>query len=233
MDVSRKSMIINDAKQKYAELIKELDFIKESDREFFDTKGPNKLCMFRPENVQWAKENVFSPNVDSNRIILYDIYVKEPTTLDMLYSFSYYADQHVGYILDIITEEEPFVLPSGRLSKNKTEEKKYYVTASYNFYTGNIEVNVIDASVRMNPLMIFKNIYVTNGEKFLNPEAYYKHYKSTVKQNEERRRSQPLTITVGMWEDLQNALKRLENMINENAEDVSENYERRYRSEEE
>lgn len=233
MDASRKSMIINDAKQKYAELIKELDFIKESDREFFDTKGPNKLCMFRPENVQWAKENVFSPNDDSNRITLYDLYVKEPITLDMLYSFSYYADQHVGYILDIITEEEPLVLPSGRLSKNKTEEKKYYVTASYNFYTGNIEVNVIDASVQMTPLMRFKIINIHEGEVFLNPEAYYEHYKATVKQNEERRRSQPLTITVGMWEDLQDAIKRLENMINENAEDVSENYERRYRSEEE
>ena len=230
MDASRKSMIINDANQKYADLIKELDFIKKSDSEFFDTKGPNKLCMFRPENVQWAKENVFSPNDDSNLITLYDLYVKEPITLDMLYSFSYYADQHVGYILDIITEEEPLVLPSGRLSKNKTEEKKYYVTASYNC---NIEVNVIDASVQMTPLMRFKIINIHEGEVFLNPEAYYEHYKATVKQNEERRRSQPLTITVGMWEDLQDAIKRLENMINENAEDVSENYARRYRSEEE
>ena len=223
-------MIINDANQKYADLIKELDFIKKSDSEFFDTKGPNKLCMFRPENVQWAKENVFSPNDDSNRITLYDLYVKEPITLDMLYSFSYYADQHVGYILDIITEEEPLVLPSGRLSKNKIEEKKYYVTASYNC---NIEVNVIDASVQMTPLMRFKIINIHEGEVFLNPEAYYEHYKATVKQNEERRRSQPLTITVGMWEDLQDAIKRLENMINENAEDVSENYARRYCSKEE
>ena len=36
-----------------------------------------------------------------------------------------------------------------------------------------------------------------------------------------------------MWEDLQKEIKRLENMIKENANDVYENYERRYRSEEE
>jgi hypothetical protein len=81
--------------------------------------------------------------------------------------------------------------------------------------------------------MRFKVYDPVEGERFLNPEAYYEHYKETLKRNEERRRSKQMVITVGMWEDLQKEIKRLENMIQENANDVSENYERRYRSEEE
>jgi len=140
----------------------------------------------------------------------------------MLYSFKYKANEHAGYVLETITEQEPLVLPSGRLSKNKKEDKKYYVVASYNFYTGNIEVNVLDASVSMTPLMKFKC-----------PEDYYILYKRTIEAAERERRNKPMLITVGMWEYLQKEIKRLENMIKENANDVSENYERRYRSEEE
>jgi len=233
MDAKRKSMLIDEAKQKYAELIKELDFIKKSDSEFFDTKGPDKLSLFRPENIKWAVKNVFSPADGFSYYPLYDLYAHDVMKLDMLYAFKHCADQHVGFILEIVTEEEPLVLPSGRLSKNKTEEKKYYVTASYNFYTGNIEVNVLDSSVSMTPLMKFKVYNPEGGVRFLNPKAYYEHYKNTLKQNEENRRSKQMVITVGMWEDLQKEIKRLENMIQENANDVSENYERRYRSEEE
>ena len=223
-------MLIDEAKQKYAELIKELDFIKKSDSEFFDTKGLDKLCMFREKNVMWARENVFSP---------YDFTMSLYPEADgkihsyMLYSFKYRADEHVGYVLETITEQEPLVLPSGRPSKNKTENKNYYVVASYNFYSGNIEVNVLDASVQMTQLMRFKVYDPVEGERFLNPEAYYEHYKKTLKRNEERRRSKQMTITVGMWEDMQAEIKRLEQMIKENANDVSENYTRRYRSEEE
>ena len=219
MDAQRKSMLISEAKEKYAELIKELDFIKKSDSEFFDIKGPDKLCMFREKNVMWARENVFSP---------YDFTMSLYPEADgkihsyMLYSFKYRADEHVGYVLETITEQEPLVLPSGRLSKNKKKDKKYYVVASYNFYTGNIEVNVLDASVSMTPLM-----------KFRRPEDYYILYKRTIEAAERERRNKPMLITVGMWEDLQKEIKRLENMIQENANDVSENYERRYRSEEE
>ena len=219
MDAKRKSMLIDEAKQKYAELIKELEFIKKSDSEYFDVKGPDKLCMFREKNVMWARENVFSP---------YDFTMSLYPEADgkihsyMLYSFKYKADEHVGYVLETITEQEPLVLPSGRLSKNKTEDKKYYVVASYNFYTDNIEVNVLEASVSMTPLM-----------KFRCPEDYYILYKRTIEAAERERRNKPLLITVGMWEDLQKEIKRLENMIQENANDVSENYERRYRSEEE
>ena len=233
MDAKRKSMLIDEAKQKDAELIKELDFIKKSDSEFFDTKGPDKLSLFRPENIKWAVKNVFSPADGFSYYPLYDLYAHDVMKLDMLYAFKHCADQHVGFILEIVTEEEPLVLPSGRLSKNKTEEKKYYVTASYNFYTGNIEVNVLDSSVSMTPLMKFKVYNPEGGVRFLNPKAYYEHYKNTLKQNEENRRSKQMVITVGMWEDLQKEIKRLENMIQENANDVSENYERRYRSEEE
>lgn len=233
MDAKRKSMLIDEAEQKYAEKIKELEFIKKSDSEFFDTKGPDKLCMFRPENVQWAKDNVFFPADNSSYYLLYNLYDKEPVVLDMLYAFKHCADQHVGFILDIITEEEPVMLKSGRPSKNKTNFKKYYVVASYNFYTGNIEMNVLDSSVSMSPLMRYRIIDPINGERFLNPEAYYEHYKASVKRNEENRRSKQMTITVGMWEDMQAEIKRLENMIRENANDVSENYTRRYRSEEE
>jgi hypothetical protein len=226
-------MLIDEAKQKYAESIKELEFIKKSDSEFFDTKGPDKLSLFRPENIKWAVKNVFSPADGFSYYPLYDLYAHDVMKLDMLYAFKHCADQHVGFILEIVTEEEPLVLPSGRLSKNKTEEKKYYVTASYNFYTGNIEVNVLDSSVSMTPLMKFKVYNPEGGVRFLNPKAYYEHYKNTLKQNEENRRSKQMVITVGMWEDLQKEIKRLENMIQENANDVSENYERRYRSEEE
>jgi hypothetical protein len=230
MDAKRKSMLIDEAEQKYAELIKELEFIKESDSEFFDTKGLDKLCMFREKNVMWARENVFSP-YDSTMSLYPEADGKIHSY--MLYSFKYRADEHVGYVLETITEQEPLVLPSGRLSKNKTEDKKYYVVASYNFYSGNIEVNVLDASVSMTPLMRFKVYDPEKGKRFLNPEAYYEHYKASVKRNEERRREKTMTITVGMWEDMQKEIKRLENMINEHAKDVSENYERRYRSEEE
>ena len=232
MDAKRKSMLIDEAKKKYAELIKELEFIKKSDSEYFDVKGPDKLCMFRPENVQWAKDNVFSITIEDN---YYPLYMKCEGLIvhNMLYAFKHCADQHVGYILDVFTEEEPVILSSGRPSKNKTEEKKYYIVASYNFYTGNIEVNVLDASIQMTPLMRFKVYDPVEGERFLNPEAYYEHYNETVKRNEERRRSKQMVITVGMWEDLQKEIKRLENMIQENANDVSENYTRRYRSEEE
>ena len=66
MDAKRKSMLIDEAEKKYAELIKELEFIKKSDSEYFDVKGPDKLCMFRPENVQWAKDNVFSITIEGN-----------------------------------------------------------------------------------------------------------------------------------------------------------------------
>ena len=233
MDANKKSMLIDEAKQKYAELIKELEFIKKSDSEYFDVKGPDKLCMFRPENVQWAKDNVFFPADNFSFYPLYNLYDKEPVVLDMLYSFKHCADQHVGFILEIVTEEEHLVLPSGRMSKNKTEEKKYYVTASYNFYSGNIDVNVLDSSVSMTPLMKFKVYNPEGGVRFLNPKAYYEHYKNTLKQNEENRRSKQMVITVGMWEDLQKEIKRLEQMIKEKADDVSENYPRRYRSEEE
>lgn len=232
MDANKKSMLIDEAKQKYAELIKELEFIKKSDSEYFDVKGPDKLCMFRPENVQWAKENIFFPADNSSFYPLYNLYDKEPV-VNMLYAFKHCADQHVGYILEVITEQEPVVLKSGRPSKNKTEEKKYYIVVSYNFYTGNIEMNVLDDSVSMTPLMRFKIIDPIEGERFLNPEAYYEHYKANVKQNEENRRTKQMVITVGMWEDMQAEIKRLENMIKENADDVSENYARRYRSEEE
>ena len=84
MDAKRKSMLIDEAEQKYAELIKELEFIKESDSEFFDTKGPNKQSIFSLENVQWAKDNVFFPADNSSFYPLYNLYDKEPVVLDML-----------------------------------------------------------------------------------------------------------------------------------------------------
>ena len=233
MDDKRKSMLISEAEQKYAEKIKELEFIKKSDSEFFDTKGPDKLSLFRPENIKWAVKNVFSPADGFSYYPLYDLYAHDVMKFDMLYAFKHCADQHVGFILDIITEEEPVILSSGRPSKNKTNFKKYYIVASYNFYTGNIEVNVLDANIQMTPLMRFKVYDPVEGERFLNPEAYYEHYKETIKRNEERRRSKQMVITVGMWEDMRAEIKRLEQMIKENANDVSENYTRRYRSEEE
>lgn len=214
--------------EKFEAKKKDLEFIQESDFGNFDIMGPDNRSIFRPENIEWAKKNVFTID-EYNLLMLCELPVG-PVPEDVLYSFKLNGDCHVGYLLAVKTRMEPVILKSGRPSKTKTEEKNYYVMASYNFYNDNIEMNVL-SDYRITPLIHF-NIQKTKN--IINtPEDYYEYYKQALKNNEEKRRSNPMMVTVGMWEDVQAELKRLNEKIEELENDLSENYTRRYNSEEE
>ena len=228
--INKQDFIDSEMNEKFTAKKKDLEFIQESDFGNFDIMGPDNRSIFRPENIEWAKQNVFAIGDGDNRMMLYELPVG-PVPEDVLYSFEFNGDCHVGYLLIVKTRMEPVILKSGHPSKNKTEEKSYYVMASCNFYNDNIEVNVIDDFSRLTPLIRFNVPNSLFG--FSTPRDYYNHYKKTIADNEERRRMRPMMVTVGMWEDVQAELKRLNEKIEELENELSENYTRRYNSEEE
>lgn len=226
--INKQDFIDSEMNEKFTAKKKDLEFIRETNNEYFKHKGPDKRSIFCPESIEWAKDNVFSMDED-NLLIIYELPVG-PVPEDVLYSFEFNGDCHVGYLLAVKTRMEPVILKSGRPSKTKTEERSYYVMASYNFYNDNIEINVL-SDYRITPLIHF-NIWET-AESISTPEEYYEYYKQALKNNEEKRLSNPMMITVGMWEDVQAELKRLNEKIEELENELSENYTRRYNSEEE
>lgn len=223
MDAQRKQQLISEAEEKFAEKIRSLEFIKKNDNEW-GPKGEDGLSVFRTKNMLAIKDRYFRP-IDAAMPIGERIKQNARQKLsNVLWGFKYKADEHIGYILDVIRETEPVMLKSGKPSKNKTEEKCYDVVASYNFYSSNIEVNVLDA------------YYVNDFENLAyaeTPEQFFNEYKRLEKEAEEKRRSQKMTITVGQWEDMLAKIDKVNNRLNELEHDLSENYERRYNSQEE
>ena len=226
MDEKVKSQLISEAYDKYAEIIESLKFIEENDN-MFGPKGSDGLSIFYPHNITKVVDSVFhrcAPNYkdDSYRETIQTY--KEYLMSDVLFGFKYRGDEYVGYILKDFYQEEPLILKSGRPSKNKTEMKQCLLLAGYNFYTGNIDVILMEGSTIdcLVPLVAART-----------PEEFYNDYLKYSKELENTRRNQPMTITVGMWEDIQEQIKKLHARIDEREEYVRNNYERRYNSEEE
>lgn len=223
MNDEKKYQIISEVKEKYAEKINSLKFIKEKDN-MYGPLGEDKLSIFRPHNITKIVDEVFHfCDVD----YLNDDYreklnsYKNAMRSDILFGFKYCANEYVGYVLCTFTCTEPVILKSGRPSKNKTEEKYYTVVTAYNFYTNNIDVILLEDSDRL---------LLTPLVKADTPEQFYKDYKIYCDILETRRRDEKMTITVGMWEDMQEQIRKLSNRIDELKIDLSENYSRRYNS---
>ena len=222
MDAQKKFLLISEAREKFTEKIRSLEFIKKNDN--YGLKGKDGLSIFRPHNMLTVKDKYFRPReammtvqerIDSNAS-------RKPENI--LWGFKYKADQHIGYILENVRVTEPVILKSGKPSKNKTVEKFYMIVASYNFYTNNVELNVLDDSYKNSMESL---AYAETPEKFLET------YKQYAKEFEEVRRSQKMTVTVGIWEDMLAKIEKINNRINELEHDLSENYTRRYNSQEE
>lgn len=226
MDDQKIYQIISEAREKYTEKINSLQFIKERDSKYGLT-GEDGLSIFRPHNITKIVDEVFHVcDVD----YLDDDYreklnsYKNAMRSDVLFGFNYHGDEYVGYVLRTFSCIEPVILKSGRPSKTKTEEKDYTVVAAYNFYTNNIDVILLEGSERflLTPLV-----------KADTPEQFYKDYKEYCDILEIRHREEKITITAGMWEDMQEQIRKLSNRIDELERDLSENYSRRYNSLEE
>ena len=225
MDKKRKEQIISDAYDKYADRIESLDFIKDKHNSH-GSKAYDGLSIFRPHNITKAVDEVFHvcdiDYIDDDyRTAITSWKYELPT--DVLFGFKYQGDEHIGYVLEQFEETEPLILKSGRLSKNKTEQKKYATIASYNFYSGNVEVNVLDESYikSMTPL-----VRANTPEDFLND---YNEYCSILEVN---RRDEVITITRGEWEDMLSEIRKLKERIDEMDRDLRDNYTRRHNSRE-
>ena len=223
MDDKEKYQIISEAREKYAEKINSLKFIEEKDS-IYGPLGEDGLSIFRPHNITKIVDEIFHVcDVD----YLDDDYreklnsYKNAMSSDVLFGFKYRADEHVGYVLCTFSCMEPVILKSGRPSKIKTEEKDYTVVAAYNFYTNNIDVILLEGSERLllTPLVMADT-----------PEQFYKDYKEYCDILETRHRDEKMTITNGMWEDMQEQIRKLTNRIDELERDLSENYSRKYNS---
>lgn len=226
MDAQEKSKIISEAYDNYAEIIESLKFIEHNDNSY-GPLGSDGLSIFRPHNITKIVDDIFhhdwsNSELDEYRHIM-DI-CKEELMTDVLFGFKWCGDEHVGYILKTFKRAEQLILSSGRPSKNKTYAETYVLVAAYNFYSGNIDVILMRGSEIncLTPLVIVKT-----------PEEFYNDYLKYSKQLEDERRSQPMIITVGMWEDVLAQIKKLYDKIEAHEEDVRNNYERRYNSEEE
>ena len=224
MDDQKKQQIISEAKEKYVEKINSLKFIKESNNRY-GLLGEDGLSIFRPHNITKIVDEVFHvcdvDYLDDDYREKLNSYRNEMRS-DVLFGFKYRANEHVGYVLCTFSCIEPVILKSGRLSKTKTEEKDYAVVAGYNFYTGNIDVIILEGSERfiLTPLV-----------KADTPEQFYTDYKEYCNILEVKHRDEKMTITAGMWEDMQKQIRELSNRIDELERDLSENYSRRYNDE--
>lgn len=223
MDDKEKYQIISEAREKYAEKINSLKFIEEKDS-IYGPLGEDGLSIFRPHNITKIVDEIFHVcDVD----YLDDDYREKLNSYrnamrsDVLFGFKYRADEHIGYVLYTFSCMEPVILKSGRPSKTKTEEKDYAVVAAYNFYTNNIDVILLEGSERsiLTPLV-----------KADTPAQFYKDYKDYCDILEIKRRNEKMTITTGMWEDMQEQIRKLSNRIDELERDLTENYSRRYNS---
>ena len=218
MDAQEKSQIINAAyeNEKYAEQMKSLEYIKENDNEF----GPvadDGLSLFRPHNLKPIADEM-NRSKTANLSIADRIKMNRNRKQEnCLYGFKWRADQHIGYILEQFIRNEPVILKSGKTSKNKTFLQNYAVVASYNFYTGNIEVNILSGSEIDSMEFI--------GE-IPNSEGFYYEYLLFESDKDQQRRSQQMTITVGLWEDMQKQIQKLETRIGELEQDLRDNYSR-------
>lgn len=222
MDAQKKCLLISEAREKFAEKIRSLEFIKKNDN--CGLKSKDGLSIFRPHNMLTVKDKYFRPReammtvqerIDSNAS-------RKPENI--LWGFKYKADQHIGYILENVRVTEPMILKSGKPSKNKTVEKFYIVVASYNFSTNNVELNILDDSYKNSMESL---AYAETPEKFIET------YKQYAKEFEKERRAQKMTVTVGIWEDMLNEIKKLSNRIDALENNLSENYTKRYNSQEE
>ena len=226
MDEQKRNQIISEAREKYAEKINSLKFIEEKD-DMYGPLGDDKLSIFRPHNITKIVDEVFHvcdvDYIDDDYRDKLNSYKNEMRS-DVLFGFKYHGDEHVGYVLCTFSCMEPVILKSGRPSKIKTEEKDYAVVAGYNFYTNNIDVIFLEGSdrFRLTPLV-----------KAETPEEFYKDYEEYCDILETRHREEKMTITVGMWEDMQEQIRKLSSRIDELEHDLSENYSRRYNSIEE
>ena len=225
METQLKNKIISEAYIEFADKINSLNYIKENDNSFGPT-GDDGLSIFRPHNISKAVDEIFHivdvDYIDDNyreKLKSYE-YALSP---DVLFGFKYRADEHIGYVLKTFSCIEPVMLMSGRPSKSKTEEKNYAVIASYNFYSGNIDVNVIES----------RTVTLMALAKTDSPEQFYKDYQEYCDILEVKRRDKKMIITTGMWEDMQNQIRKLSERIDELKNNLSENYERRYNSMEE
>lgn len=223
MDKKRKEQIISDAYDKYADRIESLDFIKDK-HNYHGPKASDGLSIFRPHNITKAVDEVFHvcdvDYIDDDyRTAITSWKYELPS--NVLFGFKYQGDEHIGYVLEQFVETEPLILKSGRLSKNKTEQKKYATIASYNFYSGNVEVNVLDDSYikSMTPL-----VRANTPEDFLND---YNEYCSILEVNH---RDEVITITRGEWEDMLSEVRKLKERIDEMDRDLRDNYTRRHNS---
>jgi hypothetical protein len=222
MNSEEKSRIIKDAYEngKYADKIKSLEYIKQNNTEF-SLKGPDGLPVFRPHNLK-SFEYEMSHSRTSGLPVTERIRMnRNRKREDCIYGFNWRADQHIGYILEQFIRREPVILKSGKTSKTKTFLQNYAVVASYNFYTGNIEVNILTGS-DIDSLEYIGEI--PDSEKFYQDYLVFKETENN------KRRSQPVTITVGTWEDLQQQIRKLESRIGELERDIRENYSRIHNS---
>lgn len=211
MNESEKSQIIRDAyeNEKYADKMKSLKYIEKNDSEFGPV-GADGLSLFRPHNLKPIAEQMNSGK---------EFHIAKEE--DILFGFKWRGDQHIGYILEQFSREEPVILKSGQTSKNKTSIQIYYVVASYNFYTGNIDVNILTDSDRDSMERI---------AEIPNTETFYYDYLLFAADEDRQRRSQQMTITVGLWEDMQKQIQKLESRLDDLEKDLSENYSRRHNS---
>lgn len=222
MDRQEKWNIINEAYEKYAEKIKSLEYISDNDSIYSSTRCKDGLSIFYPHHIKEIDAEMSSGKTLTltQRIKLNN----ERKSADFLYGFKWRGDEHVGYILDRFIRNEPVLLKSGKTSKKKTYLESYAVVASYNFYSGNVEVNILTGSE------IDSMEYLTEAKT---PEDFYEAYKRFFEEAERLRRQQEMHITVGLWEDMQEQIRQLSERINELSNDLSDNYTRKYNSEEE
>ena len=211
MNDKEKSQFIRDAyeNEKYADKMKSLEYIEENDTEFGPV-GADGLSLFRPHNLKLIADEM-------NRSKECHISKEE----DCLFGFKWRGDQHIGYILEQFTREEPVILKSGKASKNKTFMQNYFLVASYNFYTGNIDVNILTGSDRDS---------IEKVAEIPSTESFYYDYLLFAADQDLQRRSQPMTISVGLWEDMQKQIQKLESRLDDLEKDLSENYSRRHNS---
>ena len=226
MDKKRKELIISDAYDRYADRIESLDFIKDR-HNYHGPKGSDNLSIFRPHNITKVVDEIFHicnvDYIDDDYRKVIDSW-KDELPSDVLFSFKWQGDENVGYVLEKFEETEPVVLPSGRLSKDKTTQKNYAIVASYDFFSGNVEVRLLDDSYinALTPL-----VRANKPEDFLTD---YQDYSNVLDTNN---RNEVITITRGEWDDMLSEISKLKERIDSLEKDLRDNYTPIYNSLEE